>query len=110
MRKADLGIWLESMGFVPEHPFRGRSGTRRWRFDWALPADVADGTYAGVAVEYHGQGAHTHFVEGTWRDHEKATEAGLCGWLLIQCNAMTAREGKCQDWVDAAMAKIREAS
>ncbi len=110
MRKADLGIWLESMGFVPEHPFRGRSGTRRWRFDWALPATTSAGTYAGVAVEYHGQGAHTHFLAGTWRDHEKVTEAQLCGWLTVQCNAKTAEDGKCQDWIDAALAMVQEGS
>lgn len=102
MRKHELGIWLEGLGFVPEHPFKGRSGKRRWRFDWALPADVG-----GIAIEYQGQGAHTHYVQGTWRDHEKTTEAQLCGWLLIQCNAMTAREGKCQEWVEAALERVK---
>lgn len=102
MKKHELGIWLETLGFVPEHPFRGRSGKRKWRFDFARPADLGEG---GVAVEYHGLGAHTSYVTGTFRDHEKVTEAQLMGWLVVQCNVESTRDGRCQAWVDEAMEK-----
>lgn len=105
MRKDELGMWLEGLGFVPEHPFRGRSGRRRWRFDFARPADVGGG---GVAVEYHGLGAHTSFVKGTFNDMEKVSEAQLMGWVVLQCNVESARDGRCQSWVDEAMEKHHE--
>lgn len=98
MRKNELGLWLESLGFVPEHPFRGRSGKRRFRFDWALPADL-------VAVEYDGRGVGHQSVSGTWADADKSNEAALCGWLLIRCNVETARSGKCQEWIEEALEK-----
>lgn len=101
MRKNELGLWLESLGFVPEHPFRGRSGKRRWRFDWALPADLG----GGIACEYNGLGAHTTYVTGTFRDMEKVTEAQLCGWLVVQCNVETTRDGRCQSWIEEALEK-----
>lgn len=100
MNKRDLGLWLEHLGFVPEVRFRGRSGTRRFRFDWARED-------AKVAVEYDGTGVGHQSVSGTWADAEKSNEATLCGWRLIRCNPMTTRTGTCQEWIEAA---LREAS
>jgi hypothetical protein len=87
--------WLVLVhGFALEVPFRGLSGKRRWRWDACKDQ---------VAVEYHGQGAHTSYVAGTWRDQEKVTEGQLCGFVVLQCNAMTVREGTCHHWVERAL-------
>ena len=83
------------MGFEPEAPFKGRSGKRRFRFDWAKHP---------VAVEYDGMGVGHQSVSGTWSDAQKSNEAALCGWLLIRCNARTAGDGMCQEWVESALA------
>lgn len=97
MNKRDLGLWLEHLGFAAEVRFRGRSGKRRFRFDWALEAPHK------LAVEYDGTGVGHQSVSGTWADTEKSNEATVCGWRVIRCNAMTTRTGLCQEWVEAAM-------
>lgn len=95
-RDTFLDLLVRSYGFALEVPFRGLTGKRQWRFDAALPDRK-------IAVEYHGQGAHTAFVKGTWNDHEKLTEAQLCGWLVIQCNVKSVRDGRCLSWVGHAL-------
>lgn len=95
----DLLSDLDLLGFEREVLFRGLSGKRRWRFDSAYT--TPDGRT--IAVEYHGKGAHTSYIQGTFRDHEKATEAALSGITLIQCNAKTAGDGTCWSWVMMAL-------
>ena len=92
----DLGVALQALGFVPEVPFPGLTGKRRWRWDWAR---------GRVAVEYHGVGVGHQGVRGSFRDHEKTTEGVLAGWLVIQCNRSTVSSGRCLEWVDAALAQ-----
>lgn len=93
--KDDLDLYLTGMGFEREVPFRGRSGKRRWRWDYARDC---------VAVEYHGIGVGHQSVRGTWRDHEKTTEGQLCGWIVVQCNVESVRDGRCYEWIDEALA------
>lgn len=83
-------------GFVLEHPFRGLSGKRRWRFDAARPDRM-------VALEYAGIGpGHTWHKEQA-RDHEKQSEAALCGWVLIVCDAELVNSGRCMEFVERAI-------
>lgn len=103
MNKENLGIWLCSLGFVAEHPFKGRSGKRRFRFDWALPVHF-------LAVEYDGRGVGHQSISGTWADAEKSNEAALCGWVLVRCNVQTARDGRCQEWIEEAIQQRRDAA
>lgn len=98
VNKHTLGLWLCGLGFEPEYQFRGLSGKRRFRFDWA---DAA----SRVAVEYDGRGVGHQSVSGTWADSEKSNEAQLCSWVLIRCNVETTRNGKCQSWIEAALAQ-----
>lgn len=102
MNKRYLGLWLESLGFEPEYPFKGRSGKRRFRFDWAFVGEMPK-AFVKVAVEYDGSGVGHQSISGTWADQEKSNEAQLCGWRLIRCNPMTTRTGKCQEWIEAAL-------
>ena len=95
---ADFTLWLALMGFEPEVRFGGVSGRRRWRFDYAIPARK-------IAVEYHGQGAGHFGLKGAWRDQAKASEATVCGWRLITCNAGSVEDGRCQAWIDTLMEK-----
>lgn len=91
-----LAVLEREFGFAREVRFRGISGARQWRFDAAREDRK-------IAVEYHGQGAHTSHIAGAWRDHEKITEAQLCGWLVIQCNVESVRDGRCLAWVERAL-------
>ena len=100
----ELGLWLSSLGFAAEVPFPGLSGRRKWRWDWAKPAP--DGRPGGVAVEWQGimGGGASHLsVTNAVRDHAKLTEAQLCGWLAIQCNAKNYESGECCRWVERAL-------
>jgi hypothetical protein len=85
---------LAMLGFALEVPFRGLDGTRKWRWDAAKGA---------VAVEYHGKGAHTSYIAGTWRDQEKVTEGQLCGFTVIQCNVASVNDGRCWTWIMKAL-------
>lgn len=92
--KDDLDLYLSHLGFEREIRFPGRSGRRRWRWDYLK---------GRVAVEYHGIGVGHQSIGGTWRDHEKVTEGQLCGFLVVQCNVESVRDGRCYEWVDAAL-------
>lgn len=92
----DLGADLAMLGFEVEVPFRGLSGRRRWRWDWARVERL-------VAVEYDGIGVGHQSIGGTWRDAEKSNEGQLSGWLVIRCNAGTVEDGRCIEWVFLAL-------
>lgn len=92
-----LGAWLASLGFAAETPFRGLNGTRRFRWDWSR---------GRVAVEWQGimGGGPSHLsLKGAARDHQKVSEGQLCGFIVIQCNAMNLDSGDCVRWVELAM-------
>lgn len=92
--KDDITLYMHALGFPAEVPFKGLTGKRKWRWDWAAH---------GVAVEYHGIGVGHQGVAGSWRDHEKVTEGQLCGWIVIQCNAGSVRDGRCFNWIERAL-------
>lgn len=96
MNKDDLDLYLSLKGFVTEHAFKGLSGKRRWRFDYALPDKK-------LAVEYHGIGPGHQSIKGSWDDQEKASEASICGWTLIICNAGSVKDGRCVGWIDRVL-------
>ena len=96
--KEDLHLYLTSLGFQAEVPFKGLTGKRKFRWDFAKDS---------VAVEYHGvvrngPGGHQS-IAGTWRDHEKVTEGQLCGFTVIQCNVASVDDGRCFQWIDRAL-------
>jgi hypothetical protein len=84
-------------GFELEVPFTGLSGRRRWRFDAAL----TDGRR--VALEYQGIGRGHQWHKEQAKDHEKQSEAALCGWTLIVCDAELVNNGKCLQFVEMAL-------
>lgn len=69
---------------VREHRFHG---TRRWRFDYAWPAQM-------VALEVEGGvwtgGRHTRGA-GYLGDVDKYNEAALLGWLVLRCTPSKLR-------------------
>lgn len=100
MNKRDFGMWVESLGFVPEVRFRGDTGKRQFRWDWARE-DIR------VAVEYAGimySNASHMSVAGVLRDDEKTTLGQLAGWIVVRVNAKTVGDGRAQDWVEKAIA------
>ena len=98
---ADFELYLSLLGFEPEVRFGGVSGKRRWRFDYAIPDKK-------VAVEYHVQGASHFGLKGAWRDQAKASEATVCGWRLVTCNAGSVEDGRCQAWIDHLLAETEQ--
>ncbi len=104
MNATEFGLWLDSLDFEREVPFRGISGKRRWRFDYARPELM-------LAVEYDGimsYGPSHTSISGIMRDAEKSTDAAICGWMLLRVNAKTIGSGVAQRWVELAI-ETREA-
>jgi hypothetical protein len=83
-------------GFELEVPFRGLSGKRRFRWD---AADAA----RKLAVEYQGIGRGHQWASAQAVDHEKLSEAALCGWRVIVCDAQSVNNGKCIEYIEAAL-------
>jgi len=91
--KDQLTLLARSMGGVPEFLFHP---DRKWRLDWAWPAEM-------VAVEYNGhhstgraQGrtaktsGHSS-ITGITNDAEKGNEAARLGWKVIRLTALHFR-------------------
>lgn len=101
----DFELWMGLNGFQREVGFRGLTGNRRWKWDFAITT-----TDGGLAVEYQGRhserSGHTS-IRGTRRDYEKANEGQLCGFTVLQCCAETITSGECQEWVEMALADLR---
>jgi len=83
--------------FELEVPFTGLSGKRGWIFDAAL----TDGRM--VALEYQGIGPGHQWPKQQAKDHEKASEAALCGGTLIFCDAISVNNGRCLEFVETAL-------
>lgn len=96
-----LTTWLmNGHGFEAEVLFRGVSGTRQFRFDFGLPD-------RRIGVDYHGYGAGVAHMSRKSKatDHEKVSEAALCGWIYIVCDAVSVKNGRCGQYIDAALAR-----
>jgi hypothetical protein len=93
-----LTYLVHAHGFVLEVPFKGLNGKRRFRFDAAKEERL-------VAVDYMGIGAGHQWAKAQATDHEKASEAALCGWTFILCDAQSTNSGKCMEYVETALAK-----
>jgi len=74
-----LRIWPWGEIEVQFHP------TRRWRFDWALPAEK-------IAVELDGYQYHTSRA-GWLKDMEKMNEADLLGWHVFHVTPRDIENG-----------------
>lgn len=82
-----------------EYPFRGTSGKRRWRFDFAWPPEalaleVEGGTWTG--------GRHTR-AKGFANDCQKYNEAMLEGWRVLRVTGDQIRSGQAVLWVMEAL-------
>ena len=98
MNKAELGVWLESIGFSPE--VGGLIPGRRYRADWFHPA--------GIVVEYDGVMSYgpSHLsLSGVMRDQERSNLMQLEGYVVIRVNAKTLATGKAQEWIETALAQ-----
>lgn len=83
------GFQAQVGGLVP-----GRKITVDWHRD-------------GIVVEYDGimHDGPTHLSRGEiMRDQERATLLQLNGCLVIRCNAATVTDGRCQSWIETALA------
>lgn len=82
---------------VGEHRFHP---TRRWRFDWAWPAQrVALEVEGGVFIRgRHSRGA------GMVKDMEKYNAASLLGWRIMRVTPKQVANGEAvqlmRDWLD----------
>lgn len=118
-QRDELGRDLALLGFAAEVPFKGLSGTRRWRWDWAIDERRCEDIgldsllcrqvrlaveYQGIIGAAHGHGDVGHAsIAGMLRDHEKASEGQLCGWIVLLVNAKTVDNGKAMEWVRTAL-------
>jgi hypothetical protein len=91
-----LMVLQHAYGMELEVPFKGISGTRRYRFD------AAD-RERRVAVEYQGIGRGHQWASEQAKDWEKLNEATLCGWTVILCSAEMVNNGRCREYIDRAL-------
>lgn len=78
---------LKLLGYEREYRFHP---TRRWRFDFAFPANK-------IAIELHGaiftQGRHSRGA-GIEGDMEKINEAQILGWDVLAFSAGMVKSGE----------------
>lgn len=98
--KDQLATWLHHAylegTWLPEHPFAGVTGDRKYRFDFAWPEKM-------LAIEYQGIGRGHQWANEQAKDWCKLTEAQLCGWLVIVCSAATINDGRFGALLDRAV-------
>lgn len=104
--KRRLIAWLEETYgelVVPEYRFHD---TRLWRLDWAI-----DPVGLKIAIEFQGMfGGKAHrSIDNVMRDAEKMAEAQLLGWLYLQVNTASLRDGMAYRWIERAV-EIRQNS
>lgn len=86
-----------------QYRFRGASGKRRWRFDFAWPerriaCEVEGGIWIG--------GGHTR-GSGLTRDVEKHNAATLLGWRVLRATSNMVRDGRAVTLIEEALAQAR---
>jgi very-short-patch-repair endonuclease len=93
-----MELQLRAAGIACEREYRFHR-TRRWRFDFAWPAQL-------VALEVEGgtwiRGAHSrgkHFEA----DCEKYNEAELLGWRVLRATTNMVRDGRALRYVTLAL-------
>lgn len=101
--KADLAMRFQckALGLPdPVAEFRFHE-TRRWRFDYAFPAEkVALEIDGGVFMD--GGGRHTR-GSGYRDDCEKLAEAAILGWRVIRCLPEQVIDGTATLWLNRAI-------
>lgn len=84
-----------SQGLRPEREYRFHP-TRRWRFDFAYPAQL-------VAVEFEGgtfrRGGGAHSGAAFVKDCEKYNAAAELGWLVLRYTDKAVRDGSAIDQI-----------
>ena len=88
-------------GFVEEHPFKGLSGKRRYRFDLAfvdekVAIEVQGGVFSG--------GRHTR-GKGFSDERSKSAQAQILGWKYIEVTPAMIRSGEAVDLVKRALGR-----
>ncbi len=86
-------------GFVTECPFKGITGTRRYRFDLCYEAEK-------VAVEVQGgvfSGGRHVTGKGFSDERSKSAQAQILGWAYIEVTPAMIRSGEAVDLVRRAL-------
>ena len=100
----DFELWMGLTGFAREVRFRGLSGKRQFRFDFAHEDARLAVEYDGIGItgDITAKGGH-QTQSGMTADHEKSNEAQLLGWRVLRCNRKTVDDGRCIRWVEIAL-------
>lgn len=97
--EAELAFQIKALGLPePEREHRF-DPVRRWRFDFAWPADR-------LAVEVQGaiyaRGKHGRGT-GIEKDHEKANAAVLAGWRVLTYSRVPIQSGQALEQIKEAL-------
>jgi len=93
---------------VTEHPFRGLSGKRKWRFDLAWPdrqPPVAVEVQGGTWLK--GGGRHNR-AAGYERDCHKLSQASICGWKLVWATTAMCFDGTAIGYIERALEEAED--
>ncbi len=76
--------------------------TRKFRLDFAWPSDTCGGIGAGKGVEVQGM---VHRIKGRFKaDIEKRAELLLAGWLVLEVDGDSIRDGRAVKWIKRFLA------
>lgn len=96
----ELMYAMPSLALKPEREYKFHQ-TRRWRLDFAWPAEK-------LAVEIEGRGRHQTFM-GFAKDAEKYNAALLLGWRVLRYPAAFVKPGRTRKlWPGGASEMVEE--
>ncbi|MDP2643700.1 MAG: hypothetical protein Q8P24_02055 [Desulfobacterales bacterium] len=98
--KRGLELIFLSLGLEVEREYRFHE-TRKWRFDYALPAMKIAIEYEGL--NFHGGASGHQTIKGVAGGNEKYSEAAIAGWCLILVNALSLESGVAHDLIRRAV-------
>ena len=99
--KAQVELIFQALGvdIVREYRFHE---TRKWRWDWALPAIKVCFEYQGLNFGHGGASGH-QTIKGIVGENHKYSEGSIAGWCIILVNAVSVESGLAHDLIRRAI-------
>lgn len=88
VRYIEMILKIKKIEFVTELKFHEK---RRFRFDFAIPAEKIAIEYEGISVGKGGKSRHTS-ITGYTRDCEKYNLAAVDGWRVLRFTALNYKD------------------
>ena len=98
-RELDLIFMSLRLGVEREYKFHP---TRKWRWDYALPAIKVCVEYQGLNFGHGGASGH-QTIKGIVAENWKYSEGAIDGWCIVLINAVSIESGLAHDLIKRAV-------